>query len=233
MLAITHGRSVWRARSVRSSNTDSSAGSCGSGSSCRIGRTLPTSGPSRCVAPIGAASSTGLWTRCGGRECTRGMPRCHVGEAVAHSSRRTRRMVPRHPAAHRSRSVVNTPVGNFGGNPHGSPLLFHRAAVPRVQSAGRGAGDRNGGRCGLTSVSTHLLGVGSPGPPRRDQVIRLAFARSSVPAPLSAPDQPPTSRNGSGRTLMTLASDQLHGRLGRRFTIAGTSPYESVEWERA
>ncbi len=30
---------------------------------------------------------------------------------------------------------------------------------------------------------------------------------------------------------MTLASDQLHGRLGRRFTIAGTSPYESVEWE--
>jgi ribonucleoside-diphosphate reductase alpha chain len=31
---------------------------------------------------------------------------------------------------------------------------------------------------------------------------------------------------------MTLASDQLHGRLGRRFTIAGTSPYESVDWEQ-
>jgi ribonucleoside-diphosphate reductase alpha chain len=31
---------------------------------------------------------------------------------------------------------------------------------------------------------------------------------------------------------MTLASDQIPGRLGRRFTIAGTSPYESVEWQR-
>lgn len=29
---------------------------------------------------------------------------------------------------------------------------------------------------------------------------------------------------------MTLASDQLGGRLGRRFTIAGTSPYSAVEW---
>jgi ribonucleoside-diphosphate reductase alpha chain len=31
---------------------------------------------------------------------------------------------------------------------------------------------------------------------------------------------------------MTLASDQIPGRLGRRFTIAGTSPYESVTWQR-
>jgi ribonucleoside-diphosphate reductase alpha chain len=29
---------------------------------------------------------------------------------------------------------------------------------------------------------------------------------------------------------MTLASDQLGGRIGRRFTIAGTSPYSSVDW---
>ncbi|MFN7151949.1 MAG: ribonucleoside-diphosphate reductase, partial [Microthrixaceae bacterium] len=31
---------------------------------------------------------------------------------------------------------------------------------------------------------------------------------------------------------MTLASDQIPGRLGRRFTIAGTSPYESIAWQR-